>query len=84
MSKIQDGNLMPFLIIGATLACVHSVGNLLFTPSPYTSADLKGYKGLQACNQMCCGWVRDRQNRKFGDKCLVKCKVCTMLCMQAM
>ena len=64
------------------------VNYLLFTPSPYTADDLKSYKGLQAYNQMCCGWVRDRQARKFGDKCLVKCKVCTiiclMLCMQAM
>ena len=29
MSKIQDGNSLPFLKIGATLACVHSVGEEL-------------------------------------------------------
>ena len=28
MSEIQDGNSLPFLKIGATLACVHSVGSL--------------------------------------------------------
>ena len=57
------------------------VNYLLFTPSPYTADDLKSYKGLQAYNQMCCGWVWDRQARKFGDKCLVKCKVCTIITM---
>ena len=57
------------------------VNYLLFTPSPYTADDLKSYKGLQAYNLMCCGWVRDCQARKFGYKCLVKCKVCTILTM---
>ena len=52
------------------------VNCLLFTPSPYTADDLKSYIELQACNQMCCGWVRDRQDRKFNAKCRVKCKVC--------
>ena len=60
----------------------HDIRNyLLFTPSPYTADDLKSYKGLQVYNQMCCGWVWDRQARKFGDKCLVKCKVCTIITM---
>ena len=54
------------------------VNYLLFTPRPYTSDDMKSYKGLQAYNQMCFGWVRDCQARKFGDKCLVKCNVCIM------
>ena len=57
------------------------VNYLLFTPSPYTTDDLKSYNGLQSYKQMCCEWVRDRQARKFGDKCLVKCKVCTIITM---
>ena len=52
------------------------VNYLLLTPSPYTSDNLKSYKGLHAYNQICCGCVRDRHARKFGDQCLVKCKVC--------
>ena len=41
------------------------------------------YKVLQACNQMCYGCLWDRQDRKLGDKCLVKCKVCTNHAMDA-
>ena len=70
-----DGKLLP------AITYPDIVNYPLFTPSPYTADDLKSYKGLQAYNQMCCGWVRDRQARKFGDKCLVKCKVCTIITM---
>ena len=58
----------------ATITYPDIVNYRIFTPSPYTAGDLKSYKGLQAYNQICCGWVR--QSRKLGDKCLVKCKVC--------
>ena len=71
-------------ILSADEKLLTAITYTLFTPSPYTSDDPKSYTGLQACNQMCCGWVGDRQEIKFGDKCLVKCKMCTMLCMQAM
>ena len=34
------------------------VNYLVFSPSPYTSDDMKSYKGLDAYNQFVCGWVR--------------------------
>ena len=34
------------------------VNYLLYTPSKYTTEDLKAYKGLDANNQLVCGWVR--------------------------
>lgn len=51
------------------------VNYLLFTPSPYTSEDLKSYKGLEAYNQMVSGWVRDVQSKEIKGKCLVRAKV---------
>ena len=51
------------------------VNYLVFSPSPYTSDDLKSYKGLDAYNQFVCGWVRDKTTRILNDKCLVKAKV---------
>ena len=51
------------------------VNYLLFTPSPYTATDLKCYKGLEAYNQIVCGWVRDVVSKKVERRCLVKAKV---------
>lgn len=51
------------------------VNYLVFSPSPYTSDDLKSYKGLDAYNQFVCGWVRDKSTRMINNKCLVKAKV---------
>jgi hypothetical protein len=33
------------------------VNYLVFSSSPYTSDDLKNYKGLDTHNQFVCGWV---------------------------
>ena len=54
------------------------VNYLVFSPSPYTSDDMKSYKGLDAYNQFVCGWVREKTTRIIG-KCLVKAKVSTYL-----
>lgn len=51
------------------------VNYLIFSPSPYTSQDLKSYKGLDAYNQFVCGWVRERITWKMNEKCVVKAKV---------
>jgi hypothetical protein len=51
------------------------VNYLVFSPSPYTSDDMKSYKGLDAYNQFVCGWVREKTTRIIDDKCLVKAKV---------
>ncbi|KAK6176048.1 hypothetical protein SNE40_014409 [Patella caerulea] len=51
------------------------VNYLVFSPSPYTSDDLKSFKGLDAYNQFVCGWVRDKTSRIMNDKYLVKAKV---------
>ncbi|CAC5396060.1 unnamed protein product [Mytilus coruscus] len=51
------------------------VNYLVFSPSPYTSDDLKSYKGLEAYNQFVCGWVRDKATQVINNKCLVKAKV---------
>ncbi|CAC5409061.1 unnamed protein product [Mytilus coruscus] len=51
------------------------VNYLVFPPSPYTSDDLKSYKGLEAYNQFVCGWVRDKATQVINNKCLVKAKV---------
>ena len=51
------------------------VNYLVFSPSPYTSDDLKSYKGLEAYNQFVCGWVRGKTSRIVNDKCIVKAKV---------
>ncbi|XP_041349329.1 uncharacterized protein LOC121368656 [Gigantopelta aegis] len=51
------------------------VNYLVFSPSPYTSDDLKSFKGLEAYNQFVCGWVRDKTFRLVNDRCVVKAKV---------
>ena len=54
------------------------VNYLVFSPSPYTSDDLKSYKGLEAYNLFVCGWVRDKATRIINEKVLVKAKVIIM------
>ena len=51
------------------------VNYLVFSPSPYTTDDLKSYKGLEAYNQFVCGWVRDKATRIMNEKVLVKAKL---------
>ncbi|KAL3870825.1 hypothetical protein ACJMK2_038862 [Sinanodonta woodiana] len=51
------------------------VNYLVFSPSPYSSEDLKSYKGLDAYNQFVCGWVREKMSRVVNDNCLTTAKV---------
>lgn len=51
------------------------VNYLVFSLSPYTVEDLKSYKGLEAYNQMACGWVLEAQYQVIDDHCVVKAKV---------
>lgn len=46
------------------------VNYLVFSPSPYTSDDLKSYTGLEAYNLFVCGWVRDKATRIINEKVL--------------
>ena len=52
------------------------VNYLLFSPSPYTSEDLKGLKSLDAYNQAQNGWVSDIRAINMNDRRLVRAKVC--------
>ena len=51
------------------------VNYLVFGTSPFTSEQMKAYKGLEAYNQVLEGWVRDVRVKSFGDKRLVTGKV---------
>ena len=84
LSKIEQiGGIDPYQVndLSSDWNCLPAitypdiVNYLLFTPSPYTATDLKCYKGLEAYNQMVCGWVRDVVSKKVQGKCLVKAKV---------
>jgi hypothetical protein len=39
---------------------------LLFSPSVYSTDELKAYKSLDAYNQFVCGWMRDTVGIKYG------------------
>lgn len=54
------------------------VNYLVFSPSPYTSDDLKSYKGLEAYNLFVCGWVRVKATMIINEKVLMKAKVIIM------
>ena len=47
------------------------VNYLIFTPSAYTSDDLKSYKSLQAYNNFIEGWVKDMKAFKAKDNIVV-------------
>ena len=72
-SKPDDGTDLPKVMYPDI------VNYLIFSPSPYTSADLKSYKGLDAYSQFVCGWVREKTTRLMNDKYLVKAKVNTFV-----
>ena len=65
----DDPNILP------SIKYPDIVNYLIFSPSPYTSEDLKAYKGLEAYNQMVCGWVKEIQYQLLNDRCIVKAKV---------
>ena len=44
---------------------------LIFTPSAYTSDDLKSYKSLQAYNNFIEGWLKDIKAFKAMDNIVV-------------
>ena len=47
------------------------VNYIIFTPSAYTSDDLKSYKSLQAYNNFIEGWVKDIKAFKAKDNIVV-------------
>ena len=51
------------------------VNYLLFTPSAYTSEDMKSYKSLQAYNQVVEGWVRNVLTMEINNLRVVKGQV---------
>ena len=51
---------------------------LLYTPSKYTTEDLKAYKGLDAYNQLVCGWVREVSTTEINGVNVIIAKVSSM------
>ena len=54
------------------------VNYLLYTPSKYTTEDLKEYKGLDAYNQLVCGWVREVSTTEINGVNVIIAKVSSM------
>lgn len=48
---------------------------LVFSQSPYTMEDLRGYTQLDAYNQFVSGWVREKWGCMKEDYCVVTAKV---------
>ena len=54
------------------------VNYLLYTPSKYTRGDFKAYKGLDAYNQLVCGWVREVSTTEINGVNVIIAKVSSM------
>jgi hypothetical protein len=54
------------------------VNYLLYTPSKYTTEDFKAYKGLDAYNQLVCGWVREVSTTEINGVNVIIAKVSSM------
>ena len=72
---IQEGDLAEDVESLPDVTYPDIVNYFIFTPSPYTSENMKAYKSLEAYNQVLNGWVRDVRNFSKEDYILVIGKV---------